>query len=259
MMSSYAIGKTGVVAHRGASGQAPENTLSAIRLAIAMNVDFVEIDVQMTKDGHVIAIHDSSVDRTTDSSGPIEDFDLNAVQSLDAGSWFDEKFKNEHVPTLDQILKLDFKNSKLIIEVKNPKNKFEGIEEKIQQLVELNKKKSKVVFKSFSRDVLKRFERLEPGISRLYVTIGSLFGLFVIDEWLRVGNVFDVKGIQYIQIHKFFLTKSILKKAKERKIKVIVWDVHDEKTIVKFIKMGVDFIETDFPDKVLDITAISSS
>lgn len=243
----------GIIAHRGASGSAPENTIAAVKLAIEMKVDFVEIDVQMSKDGHVVLMHDSTVNRTTSGKGVASDLTIEELKSFDAGSWYDRKFYMERVPTLAEILKLDFKDSKLIIEVKNSSNYFKGIEQKIHDLVLQFKKNKIVVYKSFNMDTLERFEKIAPDVERLYVILGPVFGLFYIDEALRLGSPFDFKNYKYLQVHKYLLNKELIEDAKSRDIKIIVWDVQNKMDGQKFSNLGVHFIETDFPESVLEL------
>ena len=91
------------IAHRGASSYAPENTFAAFDLAVEMGIGEIEFDVHFTKDSDIIVIHDEALDRTTDSTGQVSDRTLEEIQSLDAGSWFDEKFSGEKVHTLDEV------------------------------------------------------------------------------------------------------------------------------------------------------------
>lgn len=239
-----------VIAHRGASGHAPENTIASVKAAIEMSVDFVEIDVHMSTDHEIFVFHDEELERTTNGVGKIKDKDSIYLKSLDAGSWFDSKFKEEKIPTLGDILALDFKNSKLIIEVKNSNNIYAGIEKKIHSIVQESKFQSEVVYKSFSIEVLKRFDELAPTSDKLYVTIGPLLGFLVIDDWLRFGSIFDLDFVKYIQVHRHLISKSIIEQARKKEKEIIVWDVHKKEHIKKMIGLGVHFIETDFPDRV---------
>lgn len=248
ILLNTAYGAAGIVAHRGASGYAPENTISAIKKAIDLKSEFVEVDVQMTKDGQIVVIHDLTVDRTSNGEGEVKNLTLKELQAFDAGSWFNSKFTGEKIPSLEDILKLDYGESKLILEVKNVDNLYPGIEETINRLVEKYNFQSKVVYKSFTPEVLKRFEELAPKTERLYVTIGSVLGFLVIDDWLRFGSLFDVENIQYLQVHRFLVSKRLIKKCQKKGIKLIVWDVHDKVKMRKYERWGVDLIETDFPD-----------
>lgn len=94
------------VAHRGASGNYPENTLLAFQKALEIGVDEIELDLYFTKDEHLIVMHDSTVDRTTDGTGKIADLTLAEIKTLDVGSWFGEHFRGERVPTWDEALDL---------------------------------------------------------------------------------------------------------------------------------------------------------
>ncbi len=94
-----------VVAHRGLMHHAPENTLASFRACLELRLGF-EFDVQRTKDGHLVCIHDDTVDRTTDGSGKVSEMTLDEIHRLDAESWFDPKFAGERVPTIEEVLKL---------------------------------------------------------------------------------------------------------------------------------------------------------
>ena len=98
------------IAHRGASGYAPENTLAAFRRAVALGVSFIETDLQLTRDAHFVAIHDDTFDRTTTGRGAVQQMTLAEVRRLDAGSWFGSEFIGERVPTLSEILEFSAKN-----------------------------------------------------------------------------------------------------------------------------------------------------
>ena len=93
-----------MIAHRGASGHAPENTLAAFRKAVALGVSFIETDLQLTHDARLVAIHDDTVNRTTNGQGAVHDLTLEEIRKLDAGSWFGSEFTGERVPTLEEIL-----------------------------------------------------------------------------------------------------------------------------------------------------------
>jgi glycerophosphoryl diester phosphodiesterase len=90
-----------VIAHRGASGHAPENTLASFRRAVSLGATFIETDLQLTRDTRFVAIHDDTVDRTTNGKGRVHDLTLTELRRLDAGSWFGSEFTGERVPTLE--------------------------------------------------------------------------------------------------------------------------------------------------------------
>ena len=99
-----------VIAHRGASGNAPENTLAAFKKAVALGATFIETDLQLSRDAHFVAIHDDTVNRTTNGQGAVHDMTLTELRRLDAGSWFGSEFAGERIPTLEEILEFSKKN-----------------------------------------------------------------------------------------------------------------------------------------------------
>jgi glycerophosphoryl diester phosphodiesterase len=108
-----------IVAHRGSSGTAPENTLSAFREALIAGVNMIETDIQFTSDGYVIAFHDDIIARTTNGKGSLGEMDLNSIKNLDAGSWFDKKYSGEKIPLLSEVIDLIYGKAYLIIEIKS--------------------------------------------------------------------------------------------------------------------------------------------
>jgi glycerophosphoryl diester phosphodiesterase len=224
---------TEVIAHRGASGHTPENTISAIKKAIELNSTYVEIDVHLTKDRKVVVFHDDSLARTTNGQGQIGSKTLSELKTLDAGTWFSREFSGEKIPSLAEVLKLNFKSSKLIIEIKNVNNIYDGIEKNILELVKTSSFKNEVIYKSFSSEVLEKIHLIDSRSKILYVTIGPVFGFLVIDDWLRFGSIFDIEYANYIQVHRYLINKKLIQKAHSLNKKIIVWDVHDQDTIQK--------------------------
>lgn len=257
ILSSFMIvpmtnAKVQPIAHRGASGYAPENNLSAIKKALELNSTYIEIDVHMTSDGEVVSIHDSSIDRTSNKSGKVNDYSLSQLKSFDFGSWYDEKFKEERIPSLKEVLEITAEKAVLIIELKYGSDDYKGIEEKIVNLIKEMNLSENVILKSFSLKILNKFEKIAPNMKRLYCTFGGNSWI-TLDNFLRFKGIFEGASFQYLQVHKYFLSENLIRKAHEKNIKVVVWDVHDEKSMQKFSKMGVDFIESDYPDLVLKI------
>jgi glycerophosphoryl diester phosphodiesterase len=240
------------IAHRGASAYAPENTISSIKKAMKLGVKHIEIDVHMTKDGEIVAIHDATIDRTSNSSGKVFDLSLKELKKLDFGSWFDSTFSAEKIPTLGEVLKLTGQGSVLIIEVKHGSEKYPQIENKIINLVKKLELSKQVILKSFSYKVLNRFEKIAPSIERLYCIFWGN-DWFTIDNSFRIKGVFEKASFSYLQVHKLFLSRGLIARAHEKNIKVVVWDVDDHLTMKGYAQMNVDFIETNNPDFIYDI------
>lgn len=162
-----------VYAHRGASGQAPENTAAAFKLAIAQHADLIETDVQETKDGALVLIHDTALDRTTDveqrypgrAPWKVGDFTLAEIRTLDAGSWYAPKFAGERIPTLDEFLDLVHDRIGVDLELKSP-GLYPGIEQKVADTLGDHKgwvgksPKEHLVVSSFDWESLRAFHKL---------------------------------------------------------------------------------------------------
>ena len=240
------------IAHRGASAYAPENTISSVKKAIELGSNYIEIDVHMTKDREVVAIHDSTIDRTSNGHGKVLDYNLTELKKFDFGSWFESDFSQKKIPTLREIFQVISADSILIIELKDGSDIYPQIEHKIISLIKEFHFEQRVIVKSFSYKILNTFYKIAPKIKRLYCTLGGNSWI-TIDNFLRFKSIFEGSTFEYLQVHKYFLSDWIIKEAHARGIKVIVWDVHDKKSMEKFLAKGVDFIESDKPDYVLDI------
>lgn len=252
LISTQAFSKVLPIAHRGAAAYTPENTKSSILKAMELGSKYIEIDVHMTKDGKVVAIHDATIDRTSNGKGKVFDYTYKELKKFDYGSWFDPKFKGENLPTLTDVLAITRTKSIVIIEVKYGAEQYPQIEEKIIKTVKQLGLSKNVILKSFSYQILNRFEKLAPNIERLYCTFWGNDYL-TIDNFLRLSGIFENASFNYLQVHKYFLSKSLIEKAHKKGIKVVVWDVHDKESMREFVEMGVDFIETDNPDYVLSL------
>jgi len=138
-----------IIAHRGASAYFPENTLPAFEAAMNMGADMVELDVQLTSDKEVVVFHDEKLSRCTDGGGRVSNWSLAGLKKLDAGSWFDKKFKNTRIPTLAEALDLCKNKIAVNIEIKSEaihQMFFGGIEEKCLKIVDLKGMKKHVIF-----------------------------------------------------------------------------------------------------------------
>ncbi len=160
------------VAHRGASGYAPEHTLLSYDMGDKMHGDYIEIDLQMTKDGQLIAMHDEKLDRTTDGTGHVKDYTLEQIKQLDAGGWFNETYpqyaKPEYVglkvPSLEEVFQKFGKNANYYIETKSP-NIYPGMEKELLRLVNQYKiNKKTLLVQSFSPDSLKIMHELDSSV-----------------------------------------------------------------------------------------------
>jgi glycerophosphoryl diester phosphodiesterase len=237
-----------IIAHRGAAGHAPENTLAAVRRAVEMHADAVEIDVRQTRDSQIVAMHDEDVNRTTNGNGYIGDLTLQELKQLDAGTWFSTNYKDERVPTLQEVIDVLDSTTMLIVELKEGTETSPDIEQRVVDIVKNNHLGQRVILKSFDREVLSRIRAYAPEIPLLYVYVFAIPLLnLTVDHGISAGDLLEL-DVEYLQPHKIFLTQSFISSAKEKGYKVIAWDVKTETNMKDIIALGVDGIETDYPD-----------
>lgn len=236
------------IAHRGASGYAPENTLAAYDKAVAMKADYIEIDLQLTKDGHLVSIHDNTLARTTNGNGFIGTTTLSKIKQLDAGSWFSPEFKNEKVPTFDEILSR-YKGARtgILIEVKSPEI-YPGIEHKIKATLEkyhmTNGANNKIIIQSFNHDYIRKSKALLPRIKHGVLISAASFKTS--DTYLKsFSNYADFYNPSYKLINK-----SLVDRAHRAGLKVEPYTVRKKEQVGPLLEAGVDGIITDYPDFV---------
>lgn len=247
-----------IIAHRGASGHAPENTLSAFEKAIEIGVDMVELDVHLTKDGQVVVIHDETLDRTTNFKGEIKEMNWAEMKDADAGSWYGEAFKGEKLPTLDDALKLVNGRVKVLIEIKNGGDYYPGIEEKTWEVIQTNNAQDWCLIQSFSQFAVERFSSLNTGLPVYKLVIGNLPILpFHGDIKLKWGSILKYKQFKGVNPHKKFAKKRIIKKLHKRGQEIFVWTVNKPEDIRKMIDKGVDGIITNYPDRVKKLLTLN--
>lgn len=235
------------IAHRGASGHAPENTMAAFEKAFEMKADYIEIDVQMTKDGELIAIHDTTVDRTTNGTGSVGDYTLEEIQQLDAGSWFGQEFAGEQIPTFEEIIDTYRGKIGLLIELKSPEL-YPGVEEKVAEaLIERNMHKpnnKKIIIQSFNHESVQQSKELLQNIPH-----GVLAGT----AW---ANVTDEQLAQFATYADFFnpnmniVTDELVDRVHNSGMKVYSYTVRTQEQADNLFERNVDGIITDFPEYV---------
>ncbi len=235
-----------VIGHRGAAGNAPENTLASIREALNQDADAIEVDLHQSADGTVVAMHDDTVDRTTDGEGRVADLTLTQLKKLDAGAWFNTKYAGERIPTLKEVLRTVPEETVLILEVKEGSDTYPGIETSIINTLR-GLGRNNIILKSFNIEVLAAFERLAPEFARLYVFNAHIpFLNLIVDDGLRFGNAFD-QNVSWLQKHSTFISDGFVRRAQKSGFRVVAWNVHDKESMREMIALGVDAIETDYP------------
>jgi glycerophosphoryl diester phosphodiesterase len=223
-----------VVGHRGASGYAPENTLAAFALALEQGADMVECDVHLSADGVPVVIHDDTLDRTTNGRGPVREQTVAALKALDAG-------RGETIPTLDELLAWCRDRVALSIEIKNGPVYYEGLPERIVELLRRHGMTERAGVISFDHVALRRVRELEPRVA-----IGALFVARPVDA----PAMARAAGADALLPHWAFATPDLVESAHRAGLAVSVWTVNDEAVARSAVAAGVDAIATDYPDRI---------
>jgi glycerophosphoryl diester phosphodiesterase len=228
-----------VIAHRGASGTRPENTLAAFRRAAALGADMIELDVQLTRDGAVVVLHDATLERTTDGSGPVRERTLAEIRRLDAGAWFGAAFRGERVPTLAEV----FAAVALPVNVELKPVANDGLEEHALAVVDAAGALGRVVFSSFERTALVRLRRASPAAG-----IAVLWECAPIAEAVAfAGRV----GARALHLRKDAVMAPAVAAASAAGLPVRAWTVNDTAESARLQRAGIDGIFTDFPERFL--------
>jgi glycerophosphoryl diester phosphodiesterase len=224
---------TMIIAHRGASADAPENTLAALELAIKEGADWVEIDVQETREGEVVVIHDSDLKKIGGSGLKVFEASLAELQSVDIGSWKDPSFSDQRVPTLQQVLALCKNRIKIVIELKYY-GQEKRLEERVADLVETAGMQDQIVVMSLSYAGIQKMKSIRP-----QWMVGLLASV-------AIGNITRLEA-DFFAINANFANRAFIKQMHRRNLKVMVWTVNDPISMSAMISKGVDGIITDKP------------
>jgi glycerophosphoryl diester phosphodiesterase len=230
-----------VIAHRGASAYAPENTLAAFNLALDMGADGVELDVSLSKDGVPIVLHDDTVDRTTNGRGAVNQMTLAQIKELDASVKF-EKYRGERIPTLEEVLRAVTPRATVNVELKNFAVKTDGSEAAVLAAIENTGALDKVMVSSFNPLALRRMCQLDPRIPRGLLYSPSL-PVYLRRAWLR-----PLAHPTALHPHYSTITREFVAWARGKGYKINTWTVDDPAEMKHLIELGVDAIMTNKPD-----------
>lgn len=227
-----------VIAHRGGRKWAPENTMAAFKRTLESGADGIELDIHRCKSGELVVIHDETVDRTTNGHGFIKDKSWSELKSLDAGSWFDPKFKSESLPLLIDVLRLINGKVLLNVEIKNDAVRYPGIESDLAVVLSKYKYPQKIIVSSFDHDIVRLFHKKAPQ----YKTA-------MLDETIP-DNVVDyaTKDGAYAWNPDFQLLRDKQQVAAHNAgLKVFVWTPNKKDEWERMAACDVDGIITDDP------------
>jgi glycerophosphoryl diester phosphodiesterase len=230
-----------IIGHRGASGHAPENTLAAFKKAVALGATFIETDLQLSRDARFVAIHDDTLDRTTNGQGKVHDQTLAALRRFDAGSWFGSDYTGERIPTLEEILEFSKKNDIVFYLELKPSGSWGGEHALIGALRESGEV-ARVVVISFDHTILAGLRKIEPTLMTGVLYDGQLADLLT--------TAVDV-GARQLVVRGDLVTPAMIVEARKRDLQIVCWTVNHPAHIRLLIAAGVDGIMSDYPDRLV--------
>lgn len=242
-----------ILAHRGASAYAPENTLAAFRLARELGADGIELDVQLTRDQVPVVIHDESVNRTTNGQGVVTEMTIGEIARLDAGSWKGDSFRAEPVPTLAQVfdalsdwLKPTGRARPCLInvELKTERIRTEGLEREVLNVIARYGVEDRVLLSSFNPLSLYRARKINPRLMRGLLYDNSL-PIYFRNAWFRFLASPQAMHPEYPMIDARYMEW-----AQSHRLKVNTWTVDDPTEAVRLSQLGVNALITNVPDVI---------
>ena len=219
-----------IMGHRGAAALEPENTLLSIKKAMEIGVDAVEIDVHLSKDKEIVVIHDSTLDRTTNGTGPVSNYTLSELKKYDAG-------KGEAVPTLQEVMELTDKKVRLVIELKE-----KDTERIVVEHIKKNRLEDNVYVISFWHGLVKNVKEIDSCIKTGVLFVGCPVDTSIADQVSA-----DALVIKYT-----FIDAEFVELSHKNDLKVFIWNIDDPDLIKPFVDMGVDGIGSNNPGILVD-------
>ena len=232
--------KPWVIAHRGASGYAPENTLAAFQRAVELGAGFIETDLHLTRDARFVAIHDDTLERTTNGRGRVHDFTLAELRELDAGLWFDRQFSGERIPTIEEILAFSLKHD-AIFYLDAKYNAAWGMHHSLVGALRDAQNTARTIVLSADGSVLESLRRLDPSV---------MAGLLYAEGGADAVKTSLEVGARQLCPRMELATPELVKQAHGSDLGVVAWTANRPEEMRSLIAAGVDGIMTDFPDRL---------
>jgi glycerophosphoryl diester phosphodiesterase len=234
-----------VLAHRGARAAAPENTLAAFAAAAELGADGVELDVTRCASGEIVVLHDDTVDRTSNGSGPVAALPFYALRELDAGAWFEARFAGQRIPLLSEALDLAGDTGlRVNIEIKGRSWRGDGIEEEIAAMVRQRHQAGRVIISSFNPPALMRMRRAAPALPVALLYAADM-PLHLARGWARYAVRLGAMHPHYGMVDAAYVSW-----AHGRGYRVNPWTVNEPADIERLIGLGVDGIIGDYPERI---------
>jgi len=240
-MSTLDLPKPAIIAHRGASAWAPENTIAAFQLAIQQRADAIELDAKLSADGEVVVIHDQTVDRTTPFHGKVIDFSSLEFDQMDAGSHFDILYKDEHVPTLRKVFEVVGNSTFINVELTNYNTPFDNLCNKVAELVTEQSLNDRVFYSSFSIFALVKIQRLLPESTVGLLTRPGRLG--------SISKLLLKRVVPDSNLHPAMheVNTALVEDTHAHHQKLFVYTVNREQDINRLFDLHVDGVFTDNP------------
>jgi glycerophosphoryl diester phosphodiesterase len=229
------------IAHRGASGNFPENTRLAFEKAIEARVDMIEFDCQLTKDGHVVVFHDERLERTARAKGEVKNYTLAELKKLDIGGWRKKAHKGERILTLEEVLEVVGQRVNLCLDIKQFAESPQGIELKLLFILSHYDYLDRAILSSFDYRCLDRVRELAPE-----ARLGIIFGSGIAQDPFVAARRLTAASIL---VQKELATREFLQQAWGEGLDVYVWTLNEVRDMEKFASIGVQGIISDFPER----------
>jgi glycerophosphoryl diester phosphodiesterase len=230
------------IAHRGASGLFPENTRAAFQKALEARADIIELDCQLTLDGHIVVFHDERLSRVANARGTVAQRSLDQLKRLDVGGWRKKSFSGERIQTLEEVLALVDGQAGLCIDIKNYPGSPAGIELKLLFTITHFDYMDRVIFSSFDYDCLRRVRELAPE-----APIGVICAKDTHADPIVQALTLNARSIH---ARKELASRDFLQRAWDEGLDVYVWTVNDLPEIERFASLGVQGIMSDYPERL---------
>ncbi len=226
-----------VIAHRGASADAPENTIAAFELALEQGADGIELDVHLSADEHPVVIHDFTLERTTDGAGPVSGHSVRELKRLDAGGWHGRRFRGQRVQTLQEVLERFRDRARFWVELKGGSALYPGIEERVVSLLEIYDVVDRALVQSFDHDAIGRIHATSREIR-----VGALVAQPPVDRALLQRG-----AAHAICPGAHLITEGLVAEIRGAGCACYVWTVNEPAQMDRLVGWGVNGIITDRP------------
>jgi glycerophosphoryl diester phosphodiesterase len=226
-----------VIAHRGASADAPENTIAAFELALEQGADGIELDVHLSADAHPVVIHDFTLERTTDGAGPVSGYRVRELKRLDAGGWLDRRFGGQRVQTLQEVLERFRDRARFWVELRGGSALYPGIEERVVSLLEIYDVVDRAVVQTFDLEAIARIRATSRE-----VRVGALVAQPPLDRALLQRGAADA-----ICPGAHLITEALVAEIRGAGCACYVWTVNEPAQMDRLVEWGVNGIITDRP------------